>query len=238
MLTKKECVCGGLTPAPLNELYTALAKAKLDYKPVRFNRQNSFNKQVYADLHIIQQCTNEALANNNLVLIQDPEDEDGTTFLYTTLAHGSGQSRTCKNRLVIPSYTGAKSDNQRFDEGLAHLKRMVAQSVLGVVANNDEADNDDADTSQTMYENEARRSLGGSEIPAHVDKGILSEKITKDQLEDLYYELQEYPVMTKSLLKGLEISSLADMPKARYHDQIQMIRRQKAALQAQPKKEW
>ncbi len=221
-----------------NELYTALAKAKLEYKNVRFNRENSFNKQVYADLDLIQKSTNIALANQGLVFIQEPKDIDGVTYLFSTLGHSSGQDISCKNRLIVPGYTGAKSDLQRFGEALAYLKRQVAQSMLGIVANNDPEDNDDADASETQYTNESRRSLAGDTKPAHVDQGIFTERITRDQLDDLYYELQDYPIMTQSLLKGLEIKELSDMPKAKYHAQMQHIRKQKIALRDSPKKEW
>ena len=221
-----------------NELYAALAKAKLEYKNVRFNRENSFNKQVYADLDIIQKATNSALATHGLVFIQEPRDEDGTTFLYSTLGHASGQEIVCKSRLIVPGYTGAKSDNQRFGESLAYLKRQVAQAILGIVANNDAEDDDSAGDSETQYNNESRRSVGGDAKAAHVDHGILSEKITRDQLDDLFYELEHYPRMTESLLKGLEISSLSDMPKAKYHSEMQRIRKNKISLENAPKKEW
>jgi len=118
------------------------------------------------------------------------------------------------------------------------LKRQVAQCILGVVANNDAEDNDDADASETQYNNESRRSIGGDTKPAHVDQGILSERITRDQLDDLYFELQDYPVMTQSLLKGLEINELSDMPKAKYQAEMQRIRRNKIALKDAPRKEW
>lgn len=221
-----------------NELYAALAKATLEYKNVTFNRINSFNKQVYADLDIIQKSTRGALARNGLVFMQEPKDEDGTTFLYSTLGHSSGQEKVCKSRLIIAAYTGAKSDHQRFGESLAYLKRQVAQCMLGIVANNDPEDNDDADASSTQYDNESRKAMGGDSSPAQVDQGIFTEKITKDQLEDLYYELRDYPVMTASLLRGMEIKTLADMPKAKYAEQVQHIRKQKIMLQSQPKREW
>lgn len=222
----------------LGELYTALAKAKLEYKNVRFNRENSFNKQVYADLDVIQKATNAPLANQGLVFIQEPKDKDGTTYLYSRLGHSSGQRIICKNRLIIPGYTGAKSDLQRFGEALAYLKRQVAQAMLGIVANNDPEDNDDADASSTQYTNETRRSIAGDSKPAHVDQGVFSERISADDLEDLYYELQEYPIMTQSLLKGLEIKELADMPKAKFRSQMDLIRKQKIMLRDKPKKEW
>ncbi len=225
--------------APSKDLiYNALATAKLQYKTVRFNRTNSFNKQVYADLEIIQKATDAALSNNGLSFVQLPIDVDGTTFLDSVLGHASGQELSCRNRLIVPGYTGAKSDNQRFGESLAYLKRQVAQCMLGVVACNDPEDNDDADASETQFTYQSRKSMGGDESKGMVDQGIFTEKITKDQLEDLYYELQQYPVMTETLKRGLEIKELADMPKAKFAQTIQHIRKQKIALTNSPQKEW
>jgi hypothetical protein len=219
-------------------LYEALAKAKLEYKTVRFNRTNNFNKQVYADLDIIQRSTNAALSNNGLTFIQVPVDVDGTTFLDSILGHSSGQNLNYRNRLIIPGYTGAASDNQRYGESLAYLKRQVAQCMLGVVACNDPEDNDDADASEVQYNAQSRKAIAGDEAKGTVDQGILTEKITKDQLEDLYYELQDYPVMTKALLKGLDLAQLADMPKAKYAREMQRIREQKMMLRDKPTKDW
>jgi len=221
-----------------NELYAALAQAKVEYKTLKFNRVNSFNKQVYADLEAIQKATDAALSKYGLVFIQEPKDEDGTCFLYSTLGHSSGQEKICKNRLIIQPYTGAKGDNQRFGESLAYLKRQVAQAMLGIVACNDEEDNDDADASEAIFMNTSVKAMAGDEKPAAVDQGVFTEKITKDQLNELYLELQEYPVMTKTLLKGMELNSLADMPKAKYLNTITHIRKQKIALMNSPKKEW
>lgn len=221
-----------------NEIYAALAKATLEYKTLRFNRTNGFNKQVYADLAAIQDATRTALAKNGIYFLQEPKDIDGTTFLFSTLCHSSGQDIECKSRLIVPGYTGAKSDNQRFGESLAYLKRQIAQSMLGIVADHDAEDNDDADTSEIQYNKTMRNAMSGDATPAQIDQGILSEKITKYQLDDLHLELEDYPVMTTALLKGLEIKQLADMPKGKFQEQMQNIRRQKIALINQPKKEW
>ncbi len=110
--------------------------------------------------------------------------------------------------------------------------------MLGVVANNDPEDNDDADAAETQYNNESRRSMAGDEKAAHVDQGVFTEKVTREQLDELYYELQDYPVMTESLKKAMEIKHLSDMPKAKYTAQMQHIRKQKIALRDMPRKEW
>lgn len=221
-----------------NLLYEALAKAKLEYKTVRFNRINTFNKSMYSDLEMIFKATNAALSNHGLTFTQYPVDVDGTTFLDSILAHASGQELSCRNRLIIPGYTGAKSDNQRYGESLAYLKRQVAQALLGVVACHDDEDNDDADVSESLFNSQSRKAMAGDDSPASIDQGVLSERITKDQLEELHYELEDYPKMTEALLKGLEIARLADMPKAKYAAEMQRIRKNKIALQNQPRKEW
>lgn len=214
-----------------DKLYEALAKAKLEYQPIFFNRQNSFNKQVYADLEALENATRKPLGNHGLSFIQEPRDIDGTTFLFSTLGHASGQDIEIKNRLIAVPSKGIASDHQRFGESLAFMKRQVMQSVLGIVANNDKEDNDDAGESAATYTNTEFK-------PVRVDQGIFSEKITHEQLETLYYELQDYPIMTQSLIKLLKIRDLADMPKAEFLTQMQNIRKQKIALTNSPMKEW
>lgn len=226
------------TEPVLHELYAAFAKAKVEYKPLRSNRVNTFNKQPYADLEAIFRATDAALSKYELVFYQEPRDEDGTTFLYSTLAHASGQKITTKNRLIIPAFTGAKSDSQRFAEALANLKRHVAKSMLSIAEIGDAEDADDAETSELLFMKQTQKAMAGDDKPAAVDQGILSERITKDQLQELYLELEEYPVMTKNILKGLELQSLADMPKARYWEVIKTIRSQKIKLMNAPKSEW
>lgn len=228
----------GATKPTLDLLYGALAKAKLAYKPLRFSRENSFNRQVYADLSAIQRATDKALSEHELVFIQEPRDEDGTTFLYSRLGHSSGQDIICKNRPIIPPSNLAKSDNQRFGESLAYLKRQVAQAMLGIVADNDPEDNDDADNSNMIYTKEMIRSVANDPKPAHLDQGIMTEKITKDQLNDLYIELDNYPITAASILRIYEIKTLADLPKAKYLNLIQEIRHRKDMLKNSPTKEW
>ena len=58
----------------LHELYAAFAKAKVEYKPLRSNRTNSFNKQPYADLEAIFKATDAALSKYELVFYQEPRD--------------------------------------------------------------------------------------------------------------------------------------------------------------------
>jgi hypothetical protein len=219
-------------------LYQALAKAKLEYKPLRFNRTNTFNKQVYADLEAIQRATNNALSNAGLTFIQAPVDVDGTTYLDSILGHCSGQELSYRNRLIIPEYTGANSNNQRYGEALAYLKRQVAQAMLGIVACNDEADNDDADTSEYIWNKQATKAIAGDERKAIADDGIMSERITKSELEDLRFELDDYPVTLKAILKRFGIKELADLPKSMYQSTIRDIRERKMMLRDKDRKEW
>ena len=50
------------------------------------------------------------------------------------------------------------------------------------------------------------------------------EAITREQIEELEYELAEYPDLAESILDGLRIQSLADMPKSQYGVSIRRIR--------------
>lgn len=214
-----------------DKLYEALAKAKLEYPPVRFNRENSFTKQVYADLAALEKATRIPLGNHGLSFFQEPRDVDGTTFLFSTLAHASGQDIENKNRLIVAAPNGILSERQQFGEALAYMKRQVMQCMLGIVASNDPEDNDDAYASADIYTTAEVK-------PTRVDAAVFADKITREQLETLYYELDEYPIMTQSLLRALKIRELSDMPKADFQIQMQHIRKQKLSLTNAPKKEW
>lgn len=50
------------------------------------------------------------------------------------------------------------------------------------------------------------------------------ETITKEQLEELEYELKRCPDLAEEIMDGLKIQSLADMPKSKYMISITRIR--------------
>ena len=59
------------------------------------------------------------------------------------------------------------------------------------------------------------------------------EPITKEQLEELEYELASWEDIAELVLDGLHIQSLSDMPKSKYLASITRIREIKRAREGQ-----
>ena len=50
------------------------------------------------------------------------------------------------------------------------------------------------------------------------------DTITREQLDEMEYELSEYPDIADQVLNGLQIQSLADCPKSKYQVSMTRIR--------------
>ena len=50
------------------------------------------------------------------------------------------------------------------------------------------------------------------------------ELISKDQQDELEYELAQYPDITEMVLDGLKLQAIADMPKNKYKVSIERVR--------------
>jgi hypothetical protein len=199
----------------LNELFTALAKAQGDYPIIGSNRENPYFKSNYTDLDAILRAIRPALTKYGLSFTQQIRiTHDGATILHTILGHASGQWMESRNR-IIP----AKNDAQTYGSTLTYQKRYAAMALLGVTCSHDRQD-DDAEVAMSS----ARDIVAKGPSIKYNPKEQSSEVVTKEQLEELEYELQEYPDLAEMILDKLQLQSLADMPKSKYQVSINRIR--------------
>ena len=204
----------------LNELFAALSKAQAEMKPAGRNSENPYFKSLYADLAEIVRVSRPALSKYGLSIIQQVlQTPEGQNILHTILAHSSGQWISSQMR-IIPS----KTDIQSFASYLTYLRRYSYAALVGVVASNEDDDGEIA-VSETRELFAKGTALNNKYNP----KLNTMETITKEQLEELEYELTEYPDIAEQVLDGLKIQSLADMPKSRYHNSTLRIREIKNA---------
>lgn len=200
-----------------HELFAALAKAQGEYSPLGYNRENPYFKSSYADLDAIMKMARPVLSKYGLAFIQQIQiNEDGATMLHSILTHASGQWIESRLRVVPP-----KNDAQTFGSTLTYLKRYAAISLLGVTVSHDHSD-DDAEIA--MVESRDIYAKGTSLNTKYNPKEQSPETITKEQLEELEYELAEYPDIAELVLEGLKIQSLADMPKSKFQVSANRIR--------------
>jgi len=199
----------------LNELYSALSKAQGEYKTVNYNRENPYFKNQYADLDAIMSSVRPALKNHGLSFMQQLRyNEEGQTILHSKLAHSSGQWMESRSR-IIP----VKNDPQTFGSTLTYQKRYAAMALLGITISNDRSD-DDGEVAMV----EARQVIAKGPSNKYNPRHERNETITKEQLEELEYELSDYEDIAEEILEKMQLQSLADLPKDKYMPAITRVR--------------
>jgi hypothetical protein len=200
-----------------NEIATALSKAQGEFPRININQENPYFKSGFADLNNIIRSIRPALSKNGLCVTQQTKIlPDGATVLVTRARHSSGQWIESRVRIIPP-----KNDMQSYASTLSYMKRHAVMALLNVTIDADFADDDAEIAMVTQRETFAK----GTAINRKYDPREQSaDVITKEQLDELEYELAEYSDITEMVLDGLKIQALADMPKSKYMVSIERIR--------------
>lgn len=202
-----------------NKLAEAFAKAQGEYKRVTYNRENPYFKNSYADLDTIVASTKDAFAKYGLSFYQFTKlSDEGATLLVSVLKHSSGQWISSRTRIIPP-----KNDPQSYGSTLSYQKRYQAQCLLRVTVAHDLQD-DDAE--MAMVDSRDIMAKGTALNTKYNPKHQSGDVITKEQLEELEYELadDDYRDIAEQVMNGLKIQSLADMPKSKFIMSINRIR--------------
>ena len=201
----------------INELSAALAKAQSEIAIACRNSENPFFRSRYADLAQVVTVSRPALSKNGLSVTHqiDYQSDTGANILCTTLLHTSGQWIASKVK-IMP----AKGDIQSFGSAITYLKRYSYAALVGVVSS-DEDDDGESEMSEVREEKKRGTKLNYDYKRKKEDS---YESITKDQLEEIRYELAEHPEVAEDVLEGFKIESLSDIPKSKFLVTIQRIR--------------
>ncbi len=204
--------------AETKELFCALSQAQLDMPIAIVNKTNPYFMLPYADLAEVVRVSRPSLSKNGLSVIQQIlSTDEGQSILHTILCHSSGQWIESQNRIIPP-----KNDIQSLSSYITALKRIAYAAICGVVV----ADEDD--DGEIAMANAREIIAKGPAINSYNPKDQSSETITKEQLEDLEYELSEYPDLAEEVMDLLKIQSLASMPKNQFKGSITRIRKIRA----------
>ena len=199
----------------LKELFTALAKAQSEMRTAGLNAENPYFKSAYADLAEIIRVSRPALSKNGLsVMHQILTNEDGQNMIHCILAHISGQWIESRMR-ILP----VKNDVQSMASYISYLKRYTYAALIGVVSSDEDDDGEKA-VHDSRHDSDKGVALNTKYNPRESSY----ETITKEQLQELDYELSEYPDIAEQILNGLKLQSLADMPRSKYMMAIKRIR--------------
>ena len=203
------------------DLVDALAKAQGEYKRIGYNRDNPFFKSQYVDLDTVIQAITPAFTKYGLAFTQDTRfTPDGATILHTRIRHKSGQWIESRARILAP-----KADQQSYGSTLSYQKRYAAMALVGITASHDPVD-DDAEIA--MVETRDVQHKGVAINTKYNPKEQSHDTVTKEQLEELEYELSEYPDIAEMILNGLNLRALADLPKSKFLVSINRVREIKA----------
>jgi hypothetical protein len=206
----------------IDALTAALSKAHTEMPIAGLNSDNPFFKSKYADLAEIVRVSRPSLSKNGLVVTQIPLDFDDGSWLISRLQHVSGQWIESRVRIKPP-----KGDIQSYASILSYLKRYAYSALTGVVSGDED---DDAE----MAVAPAREvfAKGTALNTKYNPKENNSEVITREQLDELEYELGsegDYDDVVDKILETFKIRNLADMPKSKYRASIDKLRQIKAA---------
>ena len=120
----------------INDLAAALAKAQATIKGACKDKNNPFYKSKYADLSNIWDACREALTNNQLSVVQAPEQsEGGGIAVETMLMHSSGQF--IASRYVMP-ITDSKINAQTIGSAITYARRYALAAMVGVAPEDDD----------------------------------------------------------------------------------------------------
>lgn len=200
----------------LKDLFAALAKAQSIMPAVTGNKENPYFKERYIDLGDMITASRPALTKNGLSVIQQIlPNNDGQMIMHTILSHESGQWIESRVRVIPP-----KNDVRTMDSYITYLRRCTYAALVGIVGSDDDDDGEYA--SATNRETFAKGTALNTKYNPKENK---LETITKEQISELEYELENHHDIAEQVLDGLRIQNLADMPKEKFLVSVNRIRK-------------
>jgi hypothetical protein len=124
----------------ITNIAPALTKAQAAVKPAAKDSLNPHFRSRYADLGAVWDACRDALAENELSVLQLPTTaEPGYCGLETILLHVSGEFISSTAQIPL-----GKNEPQGYGSALTYLRRYSLAALLGIVADDD----DDANAAQ------------------------------------------------------------------------------------------
>lgn len=197
----------------VEKLYEALAKAQGEMKLAQRDSENPYFKSSYANLGSVIMASRTFLAKHGLSIYHRQElNSDGQSILVGTLAHSSGQYIESRYRV-----TPTKNDIQALGSYMTYLRRYSYVALCGMADTDDDGEAAVAESRETFAKGVALNTK-------YNPKGESFETLSKDQIEEMEYELAEYPDIAEQILDRLHIQSIADIPKSKYRAAITRVR--------------
>lgn len=200
------------------ELYKALSEAQSSYYDIEYSGVNGYYKDRYATLSDLVRASRPSLTKNGLCVFQRIiQDDNGTNYLKTVLAHTSGQTVESRIRL-----SPSKNTISNIGSYLAHMRRITYASLVGIMVH----DIDDDDGNLCMQEDMEKVEKGTK--PSYTSKDTKSKdfkRISRDQLASLEKSMGAYYDLAENICDSYNIDSLADLPESKYEFVLGQLRK-------------
>ncbi len=193
----------------INELAAALAKAQAEMPTASLINDNPFFKSKYAGLAEMVKASRPCLTKNGLSVMQQILPGTDCQVLHTVLLHSSGQWIES-----LMNITPQKTDIQSLGSYVSYLRRYSYAALVGVVASDEDDDGESAMESARIIEKPTPKIV--IQEP--------EEKISKEQLEELHFELDAHPKLAEDILKKMNITTFADLKKSLFRATMMRIR--------------
>ncbi|TEX51933.1 MAG: hypothetical protein B7C55_03005 [Actinomycetales bacterium mxb001] len=186
----------------MKQLIAALAKAKLEFQPLKMSGFNKFNSYHYATLADIIASTNEALSKNGLVPVFTVNEEK----LILTLWHESGEFLESFTTLVVDKNDKKLAYPQAWGLVLTYSKKYLLAALLGVAAEDD----DDGVAATAIKKSESSSPLPSSSFLSKEQIAKLMAVAPLDANGDVPNKLKN--AITGKCGLSIKINSLAEIP--------------------------
>lgn len=117
----------------IGNLAAALAKTQGMLNGAAKTSDNPFFKSKYADLHECIEASKDALAKNELAVVQTTDTDDKGIWVYTTLVHSSGE--WIRGRIMMKP---KKDDDQSTGSSITYGRRYGYAAIIGLAQKDDD----------------------------------------------------------------------------------------------------
>jgi uncharacterized protein YrzB (UPF0473 family) len=121
------------TSPTITKLVLAVLKVQAEVKPALKTATNPFFHSKYAELSDHWNAVKDILKENELVVMQPLDTENGNNVLYTILAHSSGEF--VKSKMLI---NPIKTDPQSNGSAITYARRYSLCSILNLMTEDDD----------------------------------------------------------------------------------------------------
>lgn len=195
--------------AELKDLVAALAKARIEMKAPKKSKYHTQYKHHYSTYEDMVAAATEALRNNGLVVLMREKQYEGISYLYYSLHHISDQ--------WIGGWSTIGNHTSDADHRKALGWKMTDAYSLLIGVEDLVGEDEDKQYKQEYKQHEQKQKLP--------EQKVFIEKVSKDQIDLLERELDDYPKVAEKLFNQLKINSYNEIPKDKFMAALEWIRK-------------